>query len=221
MIIIGDIHGCNKTLQALLAQIPQEEIDKGLVVSGDLVDRGARSKEVVEWAINNNIEVVSGNHEDMMVEDYADGKIRLHSDWMYNGGTATLKSYENPSKGFDHELLKKHVEWMKTLPTFLEFKNIKNSNGDYLVVSHSSACTAWHDRDILGSEKEIMWCRPSNITKIDGVFNVFGHTPVKEPKIEPHYANIDTGCAYVKQGYGKLTALQFPEMHTYQQENID
>ena len=50
----------------------------------------------------------------------------------------------------------------------------------------------------------------------------------QEPKITKIYANIDTGGCFAKEivangleGYGVLTALQFPEMKVFQQKNID
>lgn len=55
----------------------------------------------------------------------------------------------------------------------------------------------------------------------------FEHTPQdKGPRIKVPFANLDTGCCYGKRehreaGYGVLTALMYPEMVVYQQENID
>ena len=48
------------------------------------------------------------------------------------------------------------------------------------------------------------------------------YTPIENgPKIKSDYANIDTGCFYTAEpGYGVLTALQFPEMVVYQQDNV-
>jgi hypothetical protein len=41
------------------------------------------------------------------------------------------------------------------------------------------------------------------------------------PRIETHFANIDTGAFYHSEPFGVLTALQFPEMRVYTQPNID
>ncbi len=49
------------------------------------------------------------------------------------------------------------------------------------------------------------------------IYQVFGHTPMKEPIIKPHYANIDTGACF---GY-TLTALEWPSMKIYSQPFID
>jgi len=236
VIIFGDIHGCKKTLDALLAKIPEEEKKKGIVTTGDLEDRGFYSMEVIQWAIDNNIKVVRGNHEQMMIDeaiDVIERRLPQHtSSWLHNGGIQTIQSYEkideNGKAYFDKETFKKHIEWMKTLPLYLEFKDIKNKNGDYLLVTHSSAGKVWkwseekRKKDYYTFETHLIWGRPKNIVRIDGVFNVFGHTPIKNnPRIREYYANIDTGCTYNKDGYCKLTALQFPEMIVYQQENID
>ena len=70
--IIGDIAGRFDELMLLLAKMP--EADKVILV-GDMVDRGPKSKEVIEWAMNNpNVIAIKGNHEDMMVDFCEDGK---------------------------------------------------------------------------------------------------------------------------------------------------
>jgi serine/threonine protein phosphatase 1 len=51
-------------------------------------------------------------------------------------------------------------------------------------------------------------------------FHIFGHTPIKKPYFHRRFANIDTGCAFKDAG-GSLTALEYPSLKIYQQENID
>ena len=52
------------------------------------------------------------------------------------------------------------------------------------------------------------------------IFNVFGHTPTKEPTVTTHFVNIDTGACYKKE-FGVLTVLEFPSMRLITQENIE
>ena len=62
--IISDIAGNYKTLMALLEKMPQDE---EIISVGDMVDRGPRSKEVIEFFMNNeNATAIMGNHEHMM-----------------------------------------------------------------------------------------------------------------------------------------------------------
>ena len=62
--VIGDIHGCFKTLQRLLQSLDLQPQDR-LWCVGDLINRGPHSLEVVEWAMKNQhrVQVVLGNHE--------------------------------------------------------------------------------------------------------------------------------------------------------------
>lgn len=63
--IIGDVHGEYDTLAALVEKLPK---DADVVFVGDLIDRGAKSKEVIEFMRKNNYRSVLGNHEQLMIE---------------------------------------------------------------------------------------------------------------------------------------------------------
>lgn len=238
MIVIGDIHGCAKTFQALLDKLPK---DIPVVVSGDYIDRGPRSKEVIQTMIDRKILGTKGNHEQMMelfFGEYSDliegeGKpvMPRGSIFLMNGGYKTLREYGiktyfnylNPPNQENLEVLKAHIEWIKNLPIYLEFPNVINAEGRHLVVSHSSIGNTYNDLD--KNEEVILWGRPRNVVDIPEIYNIYGHTVVqKGGDIQGHYANIDTGCVFGSEkdkGYGLLTALQYPEMILYSQENID
>jgi len=85
VIIIGDVHGCYKTLQALLAKILLNHNEQICFV-GDLIDRGPKSKEVVDFVRDRGHLCVKGNHEDMAVKslndefcEIANGQIMVES----------------------------------------------------------------------------------------------------------------------------------------------
>ena len=76
MVIIGDIHGCFDELQDLLnappcsfAEDPANIESTLIVLVGDLVNKGPKSVEVVEWAraqsAAGRLLAVRGNHDDM------------------------------------------------------------------------------------------------------------------------------------------------------------
>ena len=65
-VIIGDIHGSINTFRELLDKLP-DDIDQIYTV-GDLIDRGAGVKEVVQECLDRNIISVRGNHEDMFLD---------------------------------------------------------------------------------------------------------------------------------------------------------
>ena len=220
MIIIADVHGCFESLKALVPKLP-----KGIPICmcGDYIDRGPNSKDVVQYVIDRGFHCVRGNHEQMLL-DYIEGR-GYFGDFIRNGGQKTLDEYiDSP------DVLKEHIKWVRGLPYYLEFPNLKNEDGRHLVVSHSHICNVWkgiqkcvklNTLPPLESFEHIIWNRDKILKSIPDIYNIIGHTPVLEPKIKKTYANIDTGCYYKKRGYGVLTALQFPEMKVYQQEKLE
>lgn len=231
--VITDIHGCYETFMALLAKIPKEDM---VVLAGDLVDRGPKSKQVVQHVIDNKIPCVLANHEDMMATDLLGANIDpYHGEWLAYQAGKTLDSYRKEDYTPDWELMKEHSKWIRTLPLYLEFPDTYLIGGDtdhgrkrHLVVSHASIGSTWAFRDPNHQnhhffKDKAIWNRdaPQDITKI---YNVFGHTPNNKPKIKSFYANIDTGCCFKRefsQEYGTLTALRFPSLEIIEQPNID
>ena len=95
IIAIGDMHGCLFTLNKLIDQI-EPEAGEQLVFLGDMIDRGERSKEVIDYLIRlsskYSCHFLMGNHE-LMFLDYLEN--RNSENWLGNGGQATLKSYKS------------------------------------------------------------------------------------------------------------------------------
>jgi len=62
---IGDIQGCMESLERLLKEIAYDSDQDRLWFTGDLVNRGPRSKDVLEWVKEHDDRVVTvlGNHE--------------------------------------------------------------------------------------------------------------------------------------------------------------
>lgn len=233
MIIIGDVHGCPKTLKALIKKIPRKYKKQGIAICGDLVDRGPDSKGVIQYCIDNDIKCVRGNHDNLMIQfmpslikELEKHKTISSNYWFDLGGRATIESYwiKNKTKArLDKRTLNKHIRWLKSLPCYLEFPNITDNHGRKLVVSHSTIEKVWDQRNdpyYEGRfEEYVTWNRAIPPKARGDIFNVFGHTIFGKPIIGGWFAAIDTGC-YQKH-LGKLTALKFPEMITFEQEYIE
>lgn len=202
MIIIGDVHGCYKTLMALIDKLPKEQ---KICFVGDLVDRGPENKKVLDFVMSNFHDCVMGNHEEMMIYD--------RQMWACNGGLITYNEFENDDE------LKIYVEYLKLLPYYKIYPDCIDKNGRKLLVCHGGLCD--EDLDFNVRNGTITWLRSDWVNHPE-YFQVVGHTPVKEPLIKDYMANIDTGCVFgTSKTPMKLTALQFPEMIVYQQINID
>lgn len=213
MIVIGDIHGCYDTLMALIAKLPP---DQPLCFAGDLIDRGPKSAQVVEFVKANGHDCVRGNHEQMMIDHYKDPSPR--NLWFMNGGAKAIASYND-----DWLLIEDHIKWMKSLPYFREYPHIKDDRGRHLVVSHANISRVWSPQH-KGTDffnNYALWNR-SAPRDPGGIYNVHGHTPqVGGPRVKSFFANIDTGAVFKNNRYGTLTALQFPERIIYSQENVE
>jgi len=223
--IISDVHGCAKSLHALIAQLPKKEASH-LVFVGDLIDRGKYSAHVVEFVKEGGYPCILGNHEQIMInafEDsfaghmYGNNTLRNMKLWMQNGCDMTDRSYN----GKNSEMLRPHLEWMKRLPSYLEY-DIPDENGKSLFITHGFGLPFWKDREDPRTIESLIWERlegKSNQSYLDSlVFNVFGHDIQESalPLITNSYAAIDTGCVYD----GKLCALEWPSKRVFLQENI-
>lgn len=222
--IIGDVHGHYKTLLALVEKLPD---DAKLVFVGDLVDRGPMSMEVVRFVQEGEHLCVMGNHEELMVRDGTrllkaydqDNKLNTYCTWFRNGGVATTRSYGvtklvdgRPVKVDDQKVLERFredIEWMKSLPLYIELE-VQHISEKPVVVSHAPIATVWNMRNVDPLPETFidmaLWNRrtPDEDAKI---FNIFGHTPIAfGVEIEDHYVNVDTGCYLSKNGYHQLSA---------------
>ena len=221
--IIGDVHGCFNTLLELIKQFPNKEKSQICFV-GDVIDRGLFSCDVVELIIQNDYKMVMGNHERRLLNnqlEFLNNKVPFDRSWFFgNGGEATYRSYFGQSMKFKQ----RHIDFLEQRPVYLEFKDYKTQNGEHLVVSHSAVGNMWELRnDKYASEefKRHLLSGRGDEMQVSSIFNVYGHTPVREVKFYKNSADIDTGCVFNEVGFDKLSALEFPSMKIYTQRNVE
>ena len=211
--VIGDVHGCYYTLLNLLQKLP---VNSRKIFVGDLCDRGLHSCQVFELCINNNFEVVKGNHEDYMytyAHDAIEGKPNRWIDLNYMGGQKTLQSYKGNMERF-----LKHREWIATLPKYIMSKNV--------FITHGFGLPYFKRRDKEESRIGLLKNRITDEPEWGHewekgwenyeIFNVFGHTMYDEPLFGPNYCGIDLGC-----GAGKRLAALELESKTWIYENVN
>ena len=207
-IAIGDIHGCLEPLRDLVDRLPPNE---ELVFLGDYVDRGPDSAGVLRYlealAETRPCRFLTGNHEDMMAQ--ALGSQSALALWLYNGGTATLRSY-----GLEAEEWAGRSPGQRGLPEFERFYrrlSLYHEDADAIYVHAGIDLDVPHMAD---QEREVLlWIRERffvNGDRWQGKPIVFGHTPTQFMGLPLGMAffhgklrGIDTGCVYG----GALTAL--------------
>jgi serine/threonine protein phosphatase 1 len=205
MWVIGDVHGEYKALQKLLKEIPATD---PICFVGDLMDRGPESVEVIQFVMDNydRMKCVKGNHSQMMLEFYESGaRSRMGDVWLMNGGKKVYDAYKYKH---GNQKLTDHLNFLRSLPYYIEFKDVKDEDGRYLLVSHSVAVSTDLERCV--ASESLIWGRhfPEADPSAGKWYNIYGHTPLEFPYITDWCANIDTGACFG----GHLTALKYPEM---------
>ena len=96
-IIIGDVHGRNDALQALLRKLQPDEKTDTLIMLGDLFDRGPESWEVFQTvqslaaSFGQRFILLRGNHEDYLLRPKLTLSERMV--WKRVGRPATVRSF--------------------------------------------------------------------------------------------------------------------------------
>ncbi|GFG11365.1 hypothetical protein CNMCM6936_003160 [Aspergillus lentulus] len=88
LVIVGDVHGMRKSLEALLDKIGFDKL-KGdhLILTGDLVNKGPDSPGVVDLAIKLGASAVRGNHDNAVLN--AAAEIKATNDSLLQSGRLT------------------------------------------------------------------------------------------------------------------------------------
>ncbi len=208
---IGDIHGCFDKLEKLMGILPLKHENDRLVFIGDYIDRGPRSRDVVDFVIDirkryEKITCLLGNHESMLLQYLDRPGSETRSLYFLNGGDATAASYgycEPPEEDMI-DIPTEHLDFFRSLLPFYE-------TPDYIFV-HAGLRPGVPLRE--QSLDDLVWIRHEFIySDFDfGKTVVFGHTPFSSPLIEDNKIGIDTGAVYG----GSLTCVELPSRTIYE-----
>ncbi|MCB2015859.1 MAG: metallophosphoesterase family protein [Sphingobium sp.] len=217
---IGDVHGCFTQLTGLLRQIERDQagrepLETHIVMLGDYVDRGPRSRDVCELlqAIGPSayFHCLRGNHEQTML-DVLDGSEFALRHWLGFGGRETLLSWGveealvdmvAAGPGHEAELIEAFrgavaieiVDWMQGLPSY-------RRQGDYLFVHAGVQPKVALENQV---DDDLLWIRePFLSSKAKHPWRVVhGHSQSEDIDIFHHRIGIDTGAYRT----GTLTAI--------------
>ena len=210
-IIIGDVHGHYDGLMRLLDTIAPAQTDQ-VYFLGDLIDRGPASAQVVSFVQENGYTSLLGNHEQLMLEAFPAGRTFAPGvqAWLFSGGRTTVASYTDVS------LLMDHLEWMKTLPLYLDLGDV------WLVHAGLDPKRPIESQ----SAQEFCWIREAFHRSTEPYFSnkliITGHTiTFTLPHVMPGalasgvgWLDIDTGAYHPKSGW--LTGLDISNNQVYQ-----
>ena len=132
---IGDVHGCYRTLEALLGRMELDLRTDRLWMVGDLVNRGPRSLKVLRWArkldgkMGDRFRVVLGNHDLHLIARHL--------------GAARSRPRDTLKKALKAPDADDLVDWLRRLP-FVHFEEVAG-RGHVLV--HAGLRPGWSRQD--------------------------------------------------------------------------
>ncbi len=219
-IVVGDVHGCYKTLVELLERIVKIAPSDEVYFLGDLIDRGPRIKETVDYVMDlfskEIARVIRGNHEEMLLLSLADPA--YFETWWYNGADQTLASFGAKTL---RDISPKYIDFFNSLPYYIEFEDFVLVHGDL----------DFKSEDPFQDKYYMVWGRSKIVVpeKINYRKLVVGHTPTPLPNVISSLNSwkiyLDAGCVYahkfLNSGLGYLCALELDSMNLYYVYNID
>ena len=212
---IGDVHGRDDLLADLHAKIYADirkkppHWRKCLVHLGDYIDRGPRSRQVIDRLLHipfPDVEVINlkGNHEQALLGFLRD--LSFADMWLQYGGRATIHSYGvQPPADASQWTKAQHLLLAALPPAHMDFflsLQLQWEIGDYMFVHAGVNPNFSLDQQ---EPEDLMWIRDEFLEsdKNYGKIIVHGHTIAPEIAERSNRIGIDTG-AYAS---GKLTCL--------------
>lgn len=219
--IISDIAGNYETLLRLLDQMPK---DATVVSIGDMIDRGPKSKEVLDFFMKDGNKALMGNHDHFLISSYYSDQYYDYGVWMWNGGGKTLQSFGVRDV---RDIDKKYPEFIKSLPLYLKFKE-RNKDGLKGFISHAAKRPDFSIKqcaDIGESaytsygESSFLWNR-GKMKRLRDYFQICGHNSHWGLKVFSDKEG-DYGMCIDTSRDNTITGIHWPSMQIFQQECVE
>ncbi|WP_067729601.1 bis(5'-nucleosyl)-tetraphosphatase PrpE [Oceanobacillus damuensis] len=224
--VIGDVHGCIDELRELFTDLgyvldhdvyihPEGRIP---VFVGDITDRGPDSLSVIKLVYKMVVEerkahYVPGNHCNKLYRFFLGNKVQEK-----HGLETTASEYRALSTREQKLVSNQFIKLYRQAPLYLQLPELN------VIVAHAGIKESLIGRTDKKAETFVLYGDISGQFHPDGRpirgdwakhyhgdrWIVYGHTPVKEPRIVNKTINIDTGCVFGN----KLTAFRLPEEKT-------
>ncbi len=209
--MISDIHGCIEPLNRMLEEVGFNRSTDRLVLLGDYVDRGPKSKDVVARVMdlvnNDGAIALRGNHDQRLVDLIRTNDSLIQSKFMEHGGIQTLHSYcdfigkdidkdklqharDHISSNYEH-----HIAFLNELPYYYE-----DDNHICVHAGLNPHYANWKNQpayDFMYIKNDFIKAKTRVAKKV-----IFGHTRAMEIHdssdvwFDEDKIGIDGGCAY-------------------------
>lgn len=243
--VVGDIHGCFREWIQLKCKIESQDDKAEFILTGDIIDKGSHSMEMVKWAMEKigpgkKYQMVLGNHEHEKLQwlNYVLNQPQKEA-WKEQQVAKRMLSADGfvffklcCEKNWNSQRMKMMLEWLQTIPDVI-YREIQKEDGiQRFIIMHDKTqkgkiIKEYRAKQQGGSESEKQ-------KKEEELMIIYGHTPTTlEPckskgavpgKIwkKEQEINVDCGMVYgvakKYEIYGDLAALRledFKEFYYY------
>lgn len=222
--VVSDIHGCSKTLKALIDKVGLNKQDK-IYFLGDYIDRGVDSAGVIDFIMDlkeqdYDVYTLRGNHEENLIDAYKNYEPKLFQKFVERiNKSANLLDEEG-------KLKTKYIDFVLNLAYFIELEdfwlvhagfntNIEDMFSDTLAMIETRRFE--YDEEKLKGKKVIHGHQVIYLSEIE--------IAIKENK---NIIPLDNGCVYSKphkiydyKQVGNLCCLNMDTKELILQRNID
>ncbi|ETS00165.1 Metallo-dependent phosphatase [Trichoderma reesei RUT C-30] len=125
LVIVGDIHGMDAALEALLRKVDFDPSRDHLIAAGDMINKGPDSPGVVSRLMRLNASAVRGNHEDRVLLALAEAEAQTGVSKELASPDAEAHRGEAELLATGRRLATEHVEWLRRLPVILAVEPLR------------------------------------------------------------------------------------------------
>lgn len=187
ILIVGDVHGCFFEFLELLKKAQYHQSTHRLLLTGDLVSKGPHSLKMLEWVKKEQVEVVRGNHDDLLVKS-------IQQNLASNPFIETLKQEMGAQAS-------SWADWISTWPYFIEDKDFLLVHGGLAPSQHPQKTKPFILMNVrtwdlknnnIGTPHDSPWYDFYKENKLV----VYGHWARQGLKIRSNTIGLDSGCVY-------------------------
>lgn len=188
--VVGDVHGCFDKLAEAMDAVGFNPAKDRMFSVGDLVDRGAQSKDSANWLAQPWFHAVRGNHEAMAI-NFANGHNHAFH-YERNGGRWFIDLPDDQQQLYAELFAAMPIAIQVDTPTgTVGIVHAEVPGNDWWKLRHpdkQAVEVALWARDRISLEDE------SEVQNIDRVY--VGHTPLDRPEKLGNVHYIDTGAVF-------------------------
>ncbi|KAG2213814.1 hypothetical protein INT47_001083 [Mucor saturninus] len=225
--VIGDVHGCVKEFNDIVAKLNYDPTKDQIILAGDLTSKGPDSVGVVRRAKELGVLCVRGNHDDKVVRlktfEIEKGRNAMYpvDATMPEGGVPDPIKFKNYHTGVSFNFTQSDYDYLASCPVMLHMPFLNNT-----IVVHGGLDPNIHSlenqipfmvmnmRDIdknnvtsidsgVGEQWATVWNANQKLLNMDNTMIYYGHDSSRGLNIKQTTFGLDTGCVYG----GSLTAI--------------